>query len=60
MLGGVVSASKMGTIADPGPMPKPRKNRGKNMSDQVLANACQKQAKAEKRQVKKMVPLRPK
>ena len=58
--GGVVSAAYMGTVADLGPIPKPKKNLAMNMCHQVFTNPCQKQANAEIKQVMKMVPLRPK
>ena len=59
MAGGVVSAAYIGTVADLGPIPKPRKNLAINMCHQVLVNPCQKQARAENKQVMKMVPRRP-
>lgn len=49
----------MGTVADLGPMPKPKKNRAMNMCHHVLVKACQKQARAENVQVRKIVPRRP-
>jgi hypothetical protein len=57
--GGVVSAAYIGTVADLGPIPNPRKNLAINICHQVLVNPCQKQAKAENKQVMKMVPLLP-
>lgn len=59
MAGGVVSAAYIGTVADLGPIPKARKNLAMNICHQVLVNPCQKQAKAENKQVMKMVPLLP-
>lgn len=50
----------MGTVADLGPIPKPRKNLAMNICHQVFTNPCQKQARAENKQVMKMVPRRPK
>lgn len=57
--GGVVSAAYTGTVADFGPIPKPRAKRAMNMCHHELTNPCQKQAMAEKRQVMKIVPRRP-
>ena len=41
------------------PIPKPRKNLAINMCHHVLTKPCQKQARAENKQVIKMVPRRP-
>ena len=60
MAGGEVSAAYIGTVADLGPIPSPRKKRAMNMCHHVLTNPCQKQASAENTQVKKIVPRRPK
>jgi hypothetical protein len=49
----------MGTVADFGPIPNPRANLAINKWYHEFANACQKQAKAEKVQVRKIVPRRP-
>lgn len=48
-----------GTVEDLGPMPNPKANRAMNMCHQVFVKACQKQARAEKVQVRKIVPRRP-
>lgn len=49
----------MGTVADFGPIPKPRESRAMNMDHHALVNPCQKQARAENIQVMKIVPRRP-
>ena len=60
MAGGLVSAAQIAVVADFGPMPNPRAKRATNMLHQEFVNACQKQAIAEKRQLMKRVPRRPK
>lgn len=57
--GGLHSAAKIGTVADFGPIPKPRKNLEMNICHQVFVKACQKQARALKQHVMKIVPRRP-
>lgn len=58
--GGVDSAAKIGTVADFGPIPSPKKNLATNMCHQAFTKPCQKQAVAEYKQVMKMVPRLPK
>lgn len=57
--GGLISAAYIGTVADLGPIPKPRANRAINICHQLSVKACQKHAKAEIRQVTKIVFRRP-
>lgn len=57
--GGVISATYIGTVADFGPMPNPRKKRAMNICHHVLTKPCQRQAMAEKQHVRSIVPLRP-
>lgn len=54
------SAAKIGTVADLGPMPKPRKKREMNKCHQVFVQADQMHVANEMKQVIMIVPLRPK
>jgi hypothetical protein len=49
----------MGTVAESGPMPRPRQNLAIKRCHQVFVRPCHKQAVAEVTQLKKMVPRRP-
>ncbi len=60
MLAGTHSAEKMGTVADLGPIPKPRKKRAINRCHHVFVHAIQMHVANEIAQVSMMVPRRPK
>jgi hypothetical protein len=52
----VHSAAKTGTVADFGPIPKPRKNRAMKRCHQVFVQAAQMQVRKEMVAVMKIVP----
>lgn len=56
---GAVSEAYMGTVADMGPIAKPRASRAITRCHQVLTRACQMQAMMDSTEPKKMTPRRP-